>query len=209
MKKILALVLVFTMCLSFAVCASGSAAEDSSANQSEQEDHGRVEATEFEFTVDPEQETVVENLIFNEPVTITGDFGIITFMNCEFNADIINAAEQFTRVILLDDCEVNGKCIVQNSLKEGTMDTPLPKFLSLIPIDFVCEDCLGAVIVLGDFDITFNGETVSLTDSEFFFDNANPDAGYVPYEGQEASLYLIGQWWENGEKVVFAECESE
>lgn len=208
MKKLLAFALAFIMCLSFAACGSGEDAADLPANQPAQEDNGRVEATEFEFSVDPEQETVVENQIFNKPVTVTGDFGQITFVNCEFNADVINAAEQFTRVFLMDDCEVNGKCIVQNPLKEGTIETPLPKFMTTIPIDFVCEDCLGAVAVLGDFDITFNGEKVSLTDSEFYLDNTNPDAGYVPYEGQEANFYLIGQWWENGEKVVFAECES-
>jgi len=203
MKKLLALSLVLIMCLSFVACGSG----DDAANNPAQENDGRVEATEFDFTVDPEQEIVIENQIFNEPVTVTGDFGEISFVNCEFNADIINTAEQFTRIKILDDCEVNGKCIIQNSLKEGTIDTPLPKFMTAIPIDFVCEDCLGAVLVLGDFDITFNGEKVSLTDSELYFDSSNPDAGYVPYEGQEASLYLIGQWWENGEKVIFAECE--
>jgi len=208
MKKILALALVLITCFSFAACSSEDDVADSPANQPAQEDNGRIEATEFDFTVEPEKEIIVENQIFNKPVTITGDFGEISFVNCEFNADIINAAEQFTRVKIQSDCNVNGKCIVKNTLKEGTIDTPLPKFMTTVPIDFVCEDCLGAVAVLGDFDITFNGENVSLTDSELYFDNANPDAGYVPYEGQEASFYMIGQWWENGEKVVFTECES-
>ncbi len=46
-----------------------------------------------------------------------------------------------------------------------------------------------------------------MADSELFYDISNAEAGFVPYEGQEASYYAIAQWWENGEKIIMTECE--
>lgn len=47
----------------------------------------------------------------------------------------------------------------------------------------------------------------TMADSELFYDISNAEAGFVPYEGQEASYYAIAQWWENGEKTIMTECE--
>ncbi len=46
-----------------------------------------------------------------------------------------------------------------------------------------------------------------MADSELFYDISNAEAGFVPYEGQEASYYAVAQWWENGEKTIMTECE--
>ena len=145
-----------------------------------------VPATEFIFELAAEEERIVENLVFDEDVTVSGDFGIIVFENCEFNGDIISTAEQFTRVILSDGTTVNGNCVFKNTTKEATMDSPMPKFVSPNTLNIVCEDCIGSCVLDGtEENIIFNGETYSMADVEFFYD-ANTNE-LVHYEEQEAS----------------------
>ena len=216
MKRILTLLLVLVMLMSLTACGSGntqSQTDDNSSNQQQEQssenttdENGRSKATVFTYELGAEEELTVENLIFDEDVTISGDFGIIVFENCEFNGDIINTAEQFTRVILPDGTTVNGNCVFKNTIKEASMDYPMPKFLSPNTLNIVCEDCIGSAILLGtEQSIIFNGETYSMADVEFFYD-ANTNE-LVPYEGQEASTLFVGQWWENGEKVLQLFCE--
>lgn len=218
MKKFLALLLAVMMMLSLVACGGGddkpSGSEEnppSSGQQQEQssenttDENGRSKATEFTFELAAEEERIVENLIFDEDVTVSGDFGIIVFENCEFNGDIISTAEQFTRIIL-SGTTVNGNCIFKNTIKEASMDYPMPKFISSNALNIVCEDCIGSYVLDGtEENITFNGETYSIDDVEFFYD-ANTNE-LVPYEEQEASTIFIGQWWENGEKVLQLLCE--
>lgn len=216
MKRILTLLLVLVMLMSLTACGSGntqSQTDDNSSNQQQEQssenttdENGRSKATVFTYELGAEEEMTVENLIFDEDVTISGDFGIIVFENCEFNGDIINTAEQFTRVILSEGTIVNGNCVFKNAIKEASMDYPMPKFLSPNTLNIVCEDCIGSAILLGtEQSIIFNGETCSMADVEFFYD-ANTNE-LVPYEGQEVSTLFVGQWWENGEKVLQLFCE--
>jgi len=204
------------MLMSLTACGSGntqSQTDDNSSNQQQEQssenttdENVRSKATVFTYELGAEEELTVENLIFDEDVTISGDFGIIVFENCEFNGDIINTAEQFTRVILSEGTIVNGNCVFKNAIKEASMDYPMPKFLSPNTLNIVCEDCIGSAILLGtEQNIIFNGETYSMADVELFYD-ANTNE-LVPYEGQEASTLFVGQWWENGEKVLQLFCE--
>lgn len=208
MKKILALTLISLMLLSLCGCGGSENAQSQTDNQqnSQQEENGRSKATEFTFALGEEEERVVENLVFDEDVTISGDFGMIVFENCEFHGDIINTAEQFTRVILSADTTVNGNCVFKNTTKEGSMDAPIPKFISPNPVSVVCEDCVGAFVLDGtEESISFNGETYSMADVTLFYDaDANE---LVPYDEQEVSTIFVGQWWENGEKVLQLFCE--
>lgn len=166
----------------------------------------RTTATEFKFELAAEEERIVENLIFNEDVTVSGDFGTIIFENCEFNGNIINTAEQFTKVVIPEGTTVKGNCVFKNTVKEATMDYPVPKFISPNTLNVVCEDCIGAYVSDGtENNVVFNGETYSIADVESFFD-ADTNA-LVPYEEQEVSAIFVAQWWENGElkKVIFCE----
>ena len=206
MKKLLVLTLALIMLMSLFGCSGEDAPpladNDSSSQQAE---NGRSKATEFTFELAAEEERIVENLVFDEDVTVSGDFGIIVFENCEFNGDVICTAEQFTRVIL-SGTTVNGNCVFKNTIKEATMDYPMPKFISSGALNIVCEDCIGVCVLDGtEENIVFNGETYSIADVEFFYD-ANTNE-LVPYEGQEASVLFVGQWWENGEKVLQLFCE--
>ena len=216
MKRILARILALIMLMSLTACGSGDAqsqTDNDPGNQQQEQssgntadENGRSKATEFTYELDAEEERTVANLIFDEDVTISGDFGTIVFENCEFNGDIIHAAEQFTRVILPDGTTVNGNCVFKNTIKEATMDYPMPKFISPNTLNIVCEDCVGSCVLEGtEKSITFNGETYAMADVEFFYD-ADANA-LVPYEGQEASVLFVGQWWENGEKVLQVFCE--
>ena len=208
MKKILALTLALTMLMSLSACGGGGDTQSQADNNSssQQEDNGRSKATEFTFELAAEEERTVENLIFDEDVTISGDFGVIIFENCEFNGDIINTAEQFTRVVLPDGTTVNGNCVFKNTTKEANMDYPMPKFMSPNTLSIVCEDCIGSGILENtENSIVFNGETYSMADVESYYVADTNEL--VPYEGQDASTLFVGQWWENGEKVLQMFCE--
>lgn len=191
------------MLMSLFGCSGGEDTQSQADNNpsSQQEENRRIKATEFTFELAAEEERIVENLVFDEDVTISGDFGIIVFENCEFNGDILNAAEQFTRVILPDGTTVNGNCVFKNTTKEATIDSPMPKFVSPNTLNIVCEDCIGSCVLDGtEENIRFNGETYSMADVEFFYDANTKEL--IPYEGQEASALFVGQWWENGEKIL-------
>lgn len=194
MKKFLAALTAAIMVLSLCVCEAetGDSAQDSTEAAAK---------NRYIFELIDGHQQYFEGETFDGDVIISGDNAQIIFEGCVFNGDIINNAEVFTRVMLFG-CEVNGRCIIESGLKEGSFETALPKFLTDAPVEIVCEDCLGAVIPLGDFEIVFNGQTYTMADSTLFFDCSNPDAGYVPYEGQEASYYDIAQWWENGEQII-------
>ena len=196
------------MLMSLFGCSGGEDTQSQADNNpsSQQEENRRIKATEFTFELAAEEERIVENLVFDEDVTISGDFGIIVFENCEFNGDILNAAEQFTRVILPDGTTVNGNCVFKNTTKEATMDSPMPKFVSPNTLNIVCEDCIGSCVLDGtEENIRFNGETYSMADVEFFYDANTKEL--IPYKGQEASALFVGQWWENGEKILLMFCE--
>ena len=100
MKKILTLALASIMLISLFGCSGGGDTQSQADNNpsSQQVENERSKATEFTFALAAEEERVVENLIFDEDVTISGDFGIIVFENCEFNGDIINAASLVGKV---------------------------------------------------------------------------------------------------------------
>ncbi len=208
MKKILALTLALIMLMSLSACSGGGDTQSQADNNSssQQDESGRSKATEFTFELAAEEERTVENLIFDEDVTISGDFGIIIFENCEFNGDIISTADQFTRVVLPDGTTVNGNCVFKNTIKEANMDYPMPKFMSPNALNIVCEDCIGSGILLStENSITFNGETYSMADVESYYVADTNEL--VPYEGQDASTLFVGQWWENGEMVLQMFCE--
>lgn len=201
MKKFLAALIAAMMVLSLCVCMAETCDDALAAMEA-------AAKNKYTFELIDGHQQYVEGETFDGDVIISGNYAQVTFVGCVFNGDIINIADEWTRVMLLG-CEVNGKCIIENGLKEGTLETPLPKFLLDAPVEVVCEDCLGAVIPLGDFEVVFNGQTYTMADSSIFFDNKNPEAGYVPYEGQEASVYWVGQWWENGEQIILIGAEQE
>lgn len=182
MKKLIALLLSIFMLLPFAAFA---------------EESGRTPA-EYTFEVFGEDK-YVENLIFNENVVISGDGSAqIVFVNCQFNGDIINTSDAGIRVFLLAS-EVNGNCIFRNTVTETTIDAPFPKFMTDGPVNAITEDCFGIVIALGDFPITLNGESYDLASAPLVLD---PEAGFVPFDGQEANLYWAATWTENGEVQI-------
>lgn len=193
MKKLLCLCLSALLCLLF---VAGALAENE-----------KTAAEQYVYALSADETLYIENMIFSEPVTVSGDYGQIFFANCEFASDVINAADEFTRVFILPDCTVGGSFIHKNNVKEATLDYAFPKFITYVPAPVVAEDCIGLAFALGTFDLTFNGETYHLTDATLFYDNTKPEPGFVPYEGQEANCYMVAQWWENGEKTMLVECE--
>jgi len=170
--------------------------------------HAEAERTvaSYTYALTDGSEEYVENLIFNEDVIISGENAKIIFSNCEFNGDITLTADEGTRVLLLG-CDVNGTCFIRSNVREADMEYSNPKFLTDTPISVVCEECVGSVVGIGDIEVQFNGETYSMADGQLFSSGDAPDAGYVPYTGQEASYVIVGQWYQNDKKVVMVFCE--
>lgn len=191
MKRIAVLILMLMFVLT--VCAHA-------------EDGGRTPAP-YSFVLAEGEDQYYENLVFGGDVVISGENASIFFINCAFNGDIINTNETGNKVLLLGGCEVNGQCIFRNSIQETVLEAPFPKFISDADLNVISEDCFGAVITMGDVSITYNGQEYTLADAEFFYDADNPEAGFVPYEGQEANVLCVCEWWENGERTLFIECE--
>lgn len=192
MKKLLAL-LIATVCLLSFTGALAEATERTPAP--------------YTYNLADDETLYVENLIFNGDVVIGGGNGMIMFANCEFNGDVVQTSETSCRAMILPDCTVNGRFVLRNSIQETTLEAPFPKIMSYVPAEVIAEDCFGLFLSLGGFDVVFNGETYTMADSDVYFDNSNPDQGMVPYEGQEANLFWIAQWWENGEQNILMECE--
>lgn len=192
MKKILALLLFAALLLSCTFCLA------------EGEELPARTIAPMTFELAEGEERYVENLIFTTDVLITGEYASITFSNCEFLGDITLTANEATRVMLLS-CDVYGKCVVQNEIREANMDWPMAKFMSDTPLEVVTNDCVCNTISFGDVPMTIDGTAYSMADAQVYLD---PEAGLVPYEGQPSSYYYVAQWWEGGEKTVLVIAES-
>lgn len=184
-----------------------TAAEVVTTETAEAQEVVKQPATEYTFALTEGESKVVSNLIFDKDVTVSGNNAQINFVNCEFKGNVVNTASEYTRVVLEGGSTVAGQCVLQNNVKEATLESAFPKFLTDAPIDVVCEDCIGSVIALGDFDVTWNGKTYKLQDATLYFDVKNPDAGFVPYKDQQANNFCVAQWWEKGQQQVIVECE--
>lgn len=162
-----------------------------------------AEKTVASYEYFPNEEGIyLENLIYNADVVINGENTQIIFSNCELNGDIHLNADEGTRVLLLG-CTVNGTCYINNQVTDADLNYNNPKFLTDAPVTVICENGAGSAVALGDFEVNFNGESYSMEDSQFFFEGSN----MVPYEGQEASYCVIGQYYENGEKQLIVVSE--
>ena len=190
MKKYLVMLMVLLM---VCACACGYA-----------EDGERTIAS-YEYAL-TEDGAYVENLIFNADVIISGDHSQIVFSNCEFAGDIILTASEGTRVMLLG-CDTSGTCVVRNSVTYADLEYSHPKFLTTSPISVICEEGVCSVIALGDFEVTFNGQTYTMADSQFFGFLNEEEYTLVPYEGQEASYFAVAKIIESDEESVMIICE--
>ncbi len=207
MKKVLCFVIALLTLFSLSACSNSQTDENpSSSAEVLAEENNEQDTVEYDYALTEGEERVVENTVFEEDVTISGDNGQILFSGCQFKGNIINTANEGT-IVVISQSEIEGQCIFKNEIKETTMEASFPKFIVDSNVDVSAEDCIGAAIPMGDFEITFNGETYNMADSQLFFDISNAEAGFVPYEGQEANYYCVAQWWENGEKQIMVECE--
>lgn len=154
------------------------------------------------YTYDVTEEgAYFENLIYPADVVINGECTQIVFVNCAFEGNIILTAAEATKVLLLG-CEVQGACILDNQAVGVGLDYNNPKFLTDAPVTVVCENGAGSVVAMGDFAVTFNGESYAMANAQLFSDGSAPENGFVPYEGQESSYCIVAQYYENGEKTM-------
>ena len=210
MKKMLAMVMTLSLLLAMTACGGnqteGTSADAGTQTSQTEQNTEKQQATEFTFDLADGETKNVADTIFSQDVTINGNNGRITFVNCEFQENIITTATEGTQIIL-EQSALDGQCMFQNDVKEATVEWSFPKFLVDSSVDVVSEDCIGSVIALGDFPVSFNSQEFTMQDSAWFYDLSDLEAGLVPYEGQDANYYCVVQWWEGDKKVVFVECE--
>jgi len=190
MKKYLVMLLVLLM-----VCAYACGYAEEGART--------IASYEYALTEDG---AYMENLIFNADVVISGDHSQIVFSNCEFAGDIILTSSEGTKVMLLG-CDISGACVVRNGVTYADMEYSHPKFLTTSPISVICEEGVCSVIALGDFEVTFNGQNYTMADSQFFGFLNEEEYTLVPYEGQEASYFVVAKIIEGDEESVMVICE--
>lgn len=140
---------------------------------------GKNEAVEYDLT--GKSDFSVADTTFDGDVVITGEGGAITFINCVFNANIINKGGEGARVIMVDGCKFaeDTTCIIDSSVKEATLETDLPKFLIFCDAPAISCKNSGAVLTLSNNEIDFNGEKYSVENAELF--NIDSTDEIVPY----------------------------
>ena len=159
----------------------------------------KKEAVEYDIT--GKSDFSVADTTFDGDVVITGEGGSVTFINCVFNANIINKGGEGARAIFTEDCKFaeNSKCMIESSLKEATLETDLPKFLIFCEAPSIsCKNC-GAVVTLSENEIEFNGEKYLVENAELYNNDATGEI--VPFDGQKVNFHNVAKWTENGEEI--------
>ena len=160
---------------------------------------GKNEAVKYDLT--GKSDFSVADTTFDGDVVITGEGGVITFVNCVFNGNIINTGGEGARVILAEDCKFaeNSECVIESALVEATMETDLPKFLIFCEAPSISCKNSGAVLALSDNVIEFNGEKYAVENAELYNNDATGEI--VPFDGQEVNFHNVAKWTENGESI--------
>ena len=167
-----------------------------------------AETQTYPFDLNDGDFATVQGLTFNGDVIVSGDNAVLSLHECVINGDIILTANEGTRVILTGSTVV-GSCVQRNTVKEATIDYSLPKFLTDAPIELELEECVGAVVTMGDFSVVVNDQVYSMKYAQFFLNSPDPHTGLVPYEGQEADYLIVAHWYEGGEEVLMLITEKE
>ena len=193
MKKWIALLAALVLCLGMTAYA-------------EEEMMERTDA-DYTYTLAPGGFEYLENLIFHGNVVIQGEKAQIVFVNCEFKGDIILKANEATRVMLLG-CDMAGACMIQNEVTTADLvDYAHPKFMADCPVKVFCENGAGSLINLGDHESFFNDQAYTLASSDVYCWVDGENLVLEPYKDQQANLYSVCKWFENGEAKITVICE--
>lgn len=142
---------------------------------------------------------------FDQPITINGaPNGRIDFVNCTFTSDVTFNTVISSRVFFNETCEFSSDCkvIMAGSEKEATIETDLPKIITLVPIN-VESDTMGTVVAANVSSLTINGEVFALENCEFAMD-PETDALVDFDSSMNYNCFGVAQWWENGEKILIS-----
>lgn len=193
MKRLFSIIL----CIACMLCAAALAEEP-------------VPATEHIFSCSAGSSVMIDGMVFDEAVTIHGDPnasadapGQLIFTNCAFNAGVTFLGNGGDIVVFADGCEFanNAPFVMAGEEKEATIETPLPRVVTCVPIHYFSM-VRGTLVASNVEEITFNGEIMRMSDCTNAIDpNTNETLEYdssVPY-----NYFIVSQWWENGEKIDF------
>ena len=161
----------------------------------------RVSAEIYDYDISGQQ-VVIDGQVFDGDITITGENGMIVFVNCAFNGNLINQGGEGARVSISDDCEFSADavCVLDTTIGEATLETDLPKFLIFCEMpETVCETA-GAIVTTADKPIRLNGEEYPVEAATFYMNEGTGEMD--EYTGQEANIHNFAKWIEGGETVL-------
>jgi hypothetical protein len=100
-----------------------------------------------------------------------------------------------------DYSDENVSITMFNEIKEATIDTPLPRVILLMPIPCFTP-YQGTILASGISEMTIDGVKYTLETSEHGLDANDNVVPYDPNAGY--TIFGVGTWWENGEKVILS-----
>ena len=196
MRKLLTFAMIF--CMMFSFCAAAFAEEIPTAEPVALDEHPEIA---FITNISRHDGCSVEGVTFDGDVVITGENGMIRFTNCTFNGNLINKGGEGARIFVWADCSFaeGGKCVIDSSLEDATMDTDLPKLMLFCSVPEILCTTAGAVVTTADQVIRLNGVEYPMDAAEYFVNETTGE--FAPYTGQEAGMHNYAMWTENGESI--------
>ncbi|MBR5870860.1 MAG: hypothetical protein IKZ09_07475 [Clostridia bacterium] len=152
---------------------------------------------------------VITGEAYDQPLLINAVEGsTVMFSGCTFNQKIYFNGTGGSKAIFDADNTIaeNVSITMFNEVKEATIDTPLPRVILLMPIPCFTE-YQGTILASGISELSIDGVTYTLETCEYGLDAGDTVVPYDPNAGY--TIFGVGTWWENGEKVIFSFAAAE
>ena len=147
---------------------------------------------------------VITGETYDRPLLINAVEGsTVLFSGCTFGQKIYFNGTGGSKAIFDADNTIteNVSITMFNEIKEATIDTPLPRVILLMPIPCFTP-YQGTILASGISEMTIDGVKYTLETSEHGLDANDNVVPYDPNAGY--TIFGVGTWWENGEKVILS-----
>ena len=172
----------------------------------------RKPAEEYVINCEAEKGIYVDNLIYDDVVTINGVYNEIVsdiyFTNCRFNKDVVFNGMIGCRVYMLEGCEFaeGAKFILKSDTNDAVMDTMHPRVITYVPMEYE-SDTMGGVVYKNVPEGIVNGEKFTAADCEHGY---NSTEGLIDFDPEaDYNVFAMMRWWEDGEEQILTYAMTE
>ena len=204
MKRILSILLALCMLVSLFTLVS--------CEKSEKNDDDALTLANFvgqTIDVPAGDPMVITGQTYDQPLLINAVEGsTVMFSGCTFNQKIyFNGTGGSKAIFDADNTVADGVSITMfNEIKEATIDTPLPRVILLMPIPCFTP-YQGTILASGISEMNIDGVTYTMETCEHGLADGDTVVPYDPNAGY--TIFGVGTWWENGEKVILSFAAAE